>query len=98
MNDFNSYVKSGKGGNAQGGTEKGQGTDIAAMLSSLARQYEGASEEQLISAIVSEAERGRREGTLSDEDIDRFAAAVAPALNKKQQSRLMKVVAYLKRI
>jgi len=52
----------------------------------------------MMQAIVSEAERSRKNGTLSNEDIDNFASSVAPLLNDKQRKMLMTVVQRLKKI
>jgi len=96
VNDFNSYVNSNsnKGGK---GEQKG-GMDYASVLSALAGKYEGASEEEIISAIIEEAEKSRRNGTLSDADIDEFAQMVAPMLTPVQRKKLAKVVKFLKGI
>jgi ATP-dependent Lon protease len=48
--------------------------------------------------IIREAEKGRRNGTLSDQDIDNFASKVAPILNDKQRKMLSKIVERLKSI
>ena len=48
-------------------------------------------------AILTEAERGRKNGTLSDDDIDNFAALVLPMINPEQQKTLEKVVKRLKK-
>ena len=48
--------------------------------------------------IILEAEKGRRNGTLTDQDIDDFASKVSPILNDKQRKMLSQVVARLKSI
>lgn len=91
--DFNSYVNG--GGNSGKGGENGS---LADMISSLAGKYNGASEADLMRAIVKEAEKGKRNGTLSNEDIDRFAAMLSPMLDDKKRAYLKKVVSQLKNI
>lgn len=95
MNDFNSFINSndGRGDENQSASEM----DISSVLSSLAGKYEGASEDEIIAAIISEAEKGRRNGTLTDADIDAFAQSVAPFLNEKQKKHLLRIVKYLKK-
>ena len=66
------------------------------MISSFAKKYEGASQNDLISAIMLEAEKGRRNGTLKDEDIDRFSQMIAPMLNSEQKKQLYDVVKKIK--
>ena len=96
MNDFNSFVNS-KGDGKESANTNG-GFDAASVLSALAGKYEGASEDEIISAIISEAEKGRRNGTLTDADIDSFAQSVAPFLNEQQKRKLLKVIKYLKKM
>ena len=46
--------------------------------------------------ILAEAEKGRRNGTLTDADIDKFAATVSPFLSDKQRRMLATIVKRLK--
>lgn len=71
--------------------------NIAEQFSALASAYEGKSAEEIMKAILAEAERGRKNGTLSDDDIDNFAALVSPMINPEQQKTLEKVVKRLKK-
>ena len=68
------------------------------MFANLSKQYEGKSSDELMQAIIKQAEVGRRNGTLTDRDIDNFASTVAPLLNDKQRRTLNVVVAKLKKI
>ncbi len=91
MQDFNSY--------ANGSGPAGKGNDnLSDMINSLAGKYNGASEAELMRAIVKEAEKGKRNGTLSNADIDRFAAMLSPMLDDKKRAYLKKIVAELKKI
>ena len=51
----------------------------------------------MMAAILAEAEKGRKNGTLSDADIDKFVAVVSPMLSDKQRKMLKTVVARLKK-
>jgi len=97
MKDFNSYVNS--SGNGQSGRESGGGDaggiDVATVLNALAGKYEGADEQEIISAIIAEAERGRANGTLTDETLKSFEATVSPILSPVQRKKLNKIVRYL---
>ncbi len=94
MQDFKSYAEN---GNAERGKNGAEGS-LADLIASLAGKYDGASETELMKAIVKEAEKGKRNGTLSNADIDRFAAMLAPMLDGKKKAMLKKVVGELKKI
>ena len=68
------------------------------MLKKFANKYEGASKNDLISAIKKEAEKGRKNGTLSNKDIDNFANMLLPMLNNSQKAELKKIVEELKKM
>ena len=70
--------------------------DLASLISSLAAKYDGASEGELLSAIYKEAEKGRRNGTLSDKDLDNFARILSPLLDEGKRAKLKKVIEKLK--
>ena len=65
-------------------------------LKKVASKYEGASEAQLISAILSEAKTAREKGQLSDEDIENFVATISPMLSQAQRAQLKLVVEQIK--
>lgn len=71
--------------------------DAFSLFSFLARKYEGKSSEDMMSAIIAEAEKGRKNGTLTDEDIDNFAATISPLLDAKQRKMLSVIVGRLKK-
>lgn len=85
MRDFNSY-------NQNENESVNQLNDLKAF----AKKYEGASEDEIISQILLEAQKGRRNGTLSDSDIDRFKNMLYPMLNARQREKLEKVVKKIK--
>ena len=68
------------------------------IIRGFAQKYEGASQSELISAILAEAEKGRRNGTLSDQDIDNFAKMLRPMLNSSQQKELDNIISKIKNI
>ena len=100
MRDFNDFktgdaAESGGFGKQQSGMNLSG--NIAGQFSALASAYEGKSADEIMKAILAEAERGRKNGTLSDEDIDNFAMMIAPMINPEQQKTLEKVVKRLKK-
>ena len=98
MKDFKSFYeqngrdeKGGKGeGNTGGGAaqngdfENDKGVNL---IKSVASSMQGRSQSDIMRAIIDEAERGKREGTLTNADLDNFYALMAPTLDgfKKQK-------------
>ncbi len=68
------------------------------VIRGFAQKYEGASQSELISAMLAEAEKRKRNGTLSDQDIDNFAKMLRPMLNPSQQKELDNVISKIKNI
>ncbi len=87
MRKFNDYTPNDNGDN-----------NYMNILKGFAQKYEGASQSEIISAILQEAEKGRRNGTLTDADIDNFVFMLRPMLNASQQKELDKVVQQIKQI
>lgn len=52
----------------------------------------------VLAQIVAEAERSKRAGTLSNQDLDEFYAQFAPMLGKEQEKILQSVINRLKKI
>lgn len=88
MRDFNSYSSESSNKNS---------TNPMDLLKNLASKYEGASQSELISAIIKEAEKQRKNGSLSDSDIDNFVKTISPMLNGSQKEQLKRVVEKIKR-
>ena len=94
MKDFNNFKSKQK----QDAKQKSEGLSPYELFASLSKNYEGKSTEELMQAIIAQAKEGRRNGTLSDADIDNFASTVSPLLNDKQRKTLTAVVNRLKKI
>lgn len=100
MRDFNDFKTCDAAGIGNNGDDKAaidMNGNIAEQFSALASAYEGKNADEIMKAILAEAERGRKNGTLSDDDIDNFAALVLPMINPEQQKTLEKVVKRLKK-
>ena len=67
------------------------------MLKTFLKGYEGKSEDELVASIMSVAAQKRKEGTLTDEELDRFYAMLAPNLSAEQKRKLDEIVATLKK-
>ena len=96
MQDFNEYAK-----NAENFKTTGAGGfdgDLFKTVTETAKKFDGKNGNDILKAIYAEAERGKKNGTLSNADLDNFAAALAPMLDDKKKSLLKKVIAELKKI
>lgn len=94
MQDFNNYANNQSKGNGQ----KDNGSDLFGLVNSLARSFDGKSQNELISAVYQEAKKGKMNGTLTNADLDAFSAMLSPMLDDKKRKILNKVVEELKRI
>ena len=80
-------------------TQNAQNTADAEQLTKrIAAAYHGKSNADMWKSIAAEAERSRRAGTLTDEDIDAFYQAFSPMLDASQRKRLQAIVAKLKKM
>ncbi len=62
----------------------------------IASAYNGKSNAEMMRSILVEAEKSKRAGTLSDEDIEAFYRNFAPMLGEAQRKQLRIVVDRLK--
>lgn len=110
MNDFKSYsneknASAGAGG-ASGGQNGGSGApkseaqlnNTVEMAKIISKAMSGKSTAQIMQTIISEAERGKRDGTLTNADLDNFYAALSPLLDGFKKRKLKEVIARLKTI
>ncbi len=105
--DFNSYINSNPGredksssasGEKRGSNGKGGNYDREMeLLKQFAGKYQGKSEDEVMREIYKMALEGKKNGTLSNAEIDNFAAMVAPMLDEKKRRKLYQIVEKLKR-
>ena len=96
MNDFKSYTP-------QDPEKKQNGTpsevnNTVEMAKILTKAMSGKSETQILRTIIAEAERGKREGTLTNADLDNFYNALSPLLDGMKKRKLRDVIIKLKSI
>lgn len=86
MKDFASFTPSGK--------------DEAWLreADALMKEYQGKSETELVRAIYARAAESRKNGTLTDEQIDAFYSQLAPMLDGVKRRKLRKLIDELKRM
>lgn len=99
MEDFNSYAKRcGNDNTTSKGTSGNSQQNLINLVSSLAAKYDGKNTNELIKAVYDEAKKGKRQGTLTNNDIDNFLAMLSPMLDDKKRKMLKKIVEELKNI
>ncbi len=95
MKDFKSYTEE-SAGNAPAGDSRLNSTVETAKLITAAMS--GKSAAQIMQTVVAEAERGKREGTLTNADLDNFYNALSPLLDGAKKRRLKEIISRLKSI
>lgn len=85
MDDFASYSKR---------TQE----DLAGEAERLAARYDGKNEEQLTQDIFARAAEGKKNGTLTNEQIDEFYRQFSPMLDAAKRKKLQKLIARLKQM
>lgn len=68
------------------------------LAKAISKAMNGKSEGQLLATILTEAEKGKREGTLTNADLDNFYSAVAPLVDGFKRKKLKEVITRLKSI
>lgn len=92
MNDFKNF----KGKNTPPKTsELGDATEMVKIIS---KAMNGKSPAQIMQTIIAEAERGKREGRLTNADLDGFYSAVYPVLDGAKRKKLKEVISRLKEL
>ena len=93
MQKFSEYVNNDKTNSKSNQTNQGGMNESAfELLKRVASQYEGASQEQLLGAIMNEAKLAKQRGTLSPQEIQNFVLTISPMLSSSQRSQLEKIV------
>ena len=67
-------------------------------IKSLLGKFEGKSEDEIVAAIMATAEKNRKEGKLSDAEIDAFYSMLSPMLGDDKRAKLDGVVKKIKAI
>ena len=79
---------------------KGQSETMTAeeLTKKLASAYNGKSSADMFRTILAEAEKSKRAGTLSNEELENFFSAFSPMLDSSQSRKLRAVIDKLKEI
>ena len=92
MNDFKSYNP------PEDKNNKAELNTTVDFANAVAKAMNGKSQGQLWQQILSEAERGKREGRLTNADLDNFYNMVSPMVDGFKRKKLKEVIAKLKQI
>lgn len=84
MEDFANYSKDNKG------------PDWEKQVQELAARYNGKNEAELLRDIFARAQAGKRDGTLTNEQIDAFYRQISPMLDSGKRKKLQKILSQLK--
>lgn len=108
MSDFKSYNQQRK--EQQGekreetgtktGAKSGQGDPqaVANLTAEIAKAFYGKSQKDVWQTILKQAEEGKRNGTLTNEDLDNFYKTVYPLVDGVKRQKLKSIIARLKEI
>ena len=97
MEDFNKFVE--ENADKQNFTEDNYpDKNLFNLINSVAMKFNGKNQNELLMAIYKEAEKGKRAGTLTNSDIDKFSSMLAPMLDDKKCKILYKLTEELKKI
>ena len=91
MKSFKDYAKTAQ-------TDEKNTMDAQTLTQKIASAYNGKSNADMLRNILSEAEKSKRAGTLSNEEIENFYQAFAPMLDSAQRKKLRAIVDKLKQI
>ncbi len=91
MNDFNEYASKQQNSTSDNG-------NLFDLINSIAKKYDGKSQNELLMAIYKEATKRKRAGTLSNQELEGFKNVLSPLLDDKKRAILNKIVEELKKI
>ena len=80
------------------GTEKPQTASAEDLAKQIANAYNGKSNADMLKNILAEAEKSKRAGMLSNEELEGFYQSFSPMLDGAQRKRLRTIVDRLKEI
>lgn len=95
MKSFKEYAKQEK---VEEKMEEKETATAEELAKKIASAYNGRSNADMLRSILAEAEKSKRAGTLSNEEIETFYQSFAPMLDGMQKRRLRAIVDRLKAI
>ena len=100
MKDFKSYKpeENNNANNAQNGAQDENVEQTVNLAAAMAKAFNGKSEGQIWQTILEQAEQGKRNGTLTNADLDNFYNALAPLVDGFKKQKLKSIISKLKSI
>ncbi len=98
MKDFKSYKPEENKNNAQSTPNNASVEQTVNLAAAMAQAFNGKSEGQIWQTILEQAEQGKRNGTLTNADLDNFYNALAPLVDGFKKQKLRSIIAKLKAI
>ena len=97
MKDFKSYnPENNEKNNTSNNVNDLNGT--LEFAKTISKAMNGKNETQLLHTIIAEAERGKREGRLTNADLDNFYNTISPMVDGIKRKKLKEVITKLKSI
>ncbi len=72
-------------------------TDARKLFGEFLKGYEGKSEDELIASIMKTAKQKRADGTLTDEELQRFYSMIVPLIPRSKKDKLDEVYELIKK-
>ena len=98
MKDFKSYTGDTPNDNGNQSGNAASYNNTVELAKVLSKAMAGKNEGQILQTILAEAERGKREGTLTNADLDNFYNALALFVDGFKKRKLKEVIMRLKGI
>ena len=107
MSDFKSYNQGRKSEsdstneNKESKENSGQQPNpqyAANLAAEIAKAFYGKSQKDVWQTILAQAEQGKRDGTLTNEDLDNFYRTVYPLVDGVKRQKLKSIIAKLKQV
>ncbi|MGN0812224.1 MAG: hypothetical protein ACI4MQ_01785 [Candidatus Coproplasma sp.] len=79
-------------------TGQGDPQAVANLTTEIAKAFYGKSQKDVWQTILAQAEEGKRNGTLTNDDLDNFYKTVYPLVDGVKRQKLKSIIAKLKEI
>ncbi len=80
------------------GENTNSGLDLVKLTTALSQKFDGKNQNDLLKAVYEEAEKGKRNGTLTNEQLDYFESMLSVVLDEKKRKLLKRIIKELKKI
>lgn len=98
MKDFKSYKPEENNNDEKQQSQPQNVEQTVNLAAAMAKAFNGKSEGQIWQTILEQAEQGKRNGTLTNADLDNFYAALSPLVDGFKKQKLKSIIAKLKSI